>query len=293
MKKILIFVLYVILANNLFGQGVLFYELKKPLNNQYEFSSIRIRNDSIFLMSEGCKQLFVCDLESKELIDEITLKNQKDNVDIEGFCLFKDLIFYTDESDNSIHIEALKSKKEINLSFQQQFEVSQNKNRNTGLEGIEINESGNYLYVLREKNSNGDKSYIYCFNMKHDKRSYHLSFEKRIEIELPYGQRYSDLTLSSDKRRLYLIRSTKGKYFIDTINLNEGSRFEHNYYKTSDLISINISSIVNDKEEEGFSSNIEGITAYGNSIFLVSDNKFGNGNCDMEGDKTMLIEIKL
>lgn len=292
-RKQCLYILFLLFTNSIFCQEVTFHELESTLNYQYEFSSLKVRNDSILLMSEGCKQLFICDLKSKKVINSIPITNPKTDVDIEGFCLFQDVIFYTDESDNSIHLEGLTEKNNQKISFQEPFNVYQSHNKDKGLEGVEINAKGDYLYVLREKNSAGNKSYIYCFNVTFKNETYHLNLDKRIEIELYGGQRYSDLTLSSDQKRIYLIRSTKGKYYIDTIVLNEQGKFDATNYKSSKLTSINLSSIISSKDAEDYSSNVEGIATYGNSIFLISDNKFGDGYCDVKGDKTMLVEIKL
>lgn len=282
-------------SNQFFGQKIVFHDLKKPLNNEYEFSSMRIRNDSIFIVSESCNTMFICDMETKEILKQAPILKTKQNTDIEGFFLLKNKMFYTDESKphSRIFFTELYSSTRLSPKYKQTFEPRQSGNFGTGLEGLEINSISDYVYAIREKNTKGDKSYIYCFNMKLKKDACKLNLDKTIKIEIPSGQRYSDLALSTDGKRLYLLRTKENHYFIDTINIEKNGRFKKENYKTTDLTSINISNAINEKAKEGYGSNLEGIATYKNSIYLISDNKFGSGNCNLEKDKTMLVEIKL
>jgi hypothetical protein len=200
---------------------------------------------------------------------------------------------YTDETDNSIYVESLQGPNNKKMVFKKFRKPPQNSSKSKGLEGLEINGDKNYLYALREKNTAGNESYIYCFSMTYKDNVYIFTLEKQIKIELHFGQRYTDLTLSADKKRLYLLRSKKAAYYIDTIPLDENGVFTSEVYDSVDLTSIDISTAINSQYKKGFNTNLEGIVAYKNSLFLVSDNKFGNGNCSKKGDKTLLVEIKL
>jgi hypothetical protein len=297
MKKIIIYFFCILFSNYLLSQEIIFHELEDPLNNEYEFSSIRIRNNSIFLMSEGCKKLFVLNLETKKEIQTINIKTIEEYPQIESFSLYKNLLFFSDESDNSIYWKNINSKKNAKSLGNVYFKNEKHSTKQ-GLEGLDINENNNYLYALIEKSSNGKNSYIYCYDIEFKNKEVKLIRDKkRIEIKLPEGQRYSDLSLSSDKKKLYLIRSDKGKYFIDTINLNDEGKLKKSSYDSEKLTSINISKDLNKKWSKGYSNNIEGISVNGNSIFLISDNCMGEEkdcDCETKSDrKTLLVEIKI
>lgn len=307
MIRFIILLFLIILSNNVLGQEVIFHELDSKLNKRYEFSSIRIRKDSIFLMPENYNKLFICDLNSpntKKKIGSIDIEYSNSKQEKEGTAIFKNLLFFTDETDNTIHLEELNTN--VQWKINPKFTRQQCDEGKCGFEGIEISADGDYLYVLREKSSKRDKiSYIYCFNIKYDfdKKICSLKLDKKIEIILPNKkQRYSDLTLSGDMKSIYLIRSEPKKYYIDNIRLNQEGKFDRLLYKSKNLEFKNISSDLNKKWNEGYNNNIEGITVYKNSIFLVSDNCMGKGgkgnkcyykNPNPPLRKTMLIEIKL
>jgi hypothetical protein len=77
MKKIVVVIFCLSFVSNLYSQEIIVHKLENKLNKQYEFSSLRIKNDIIYLMSESCKQLFLLDLKTKKVIDSIQLKNPK------------------------------------------------------------------------------------------------------------------------------------------------------------------------------------------------------------------------
>lgn len=296
--------------NYAFSQELIYHELDSTLHKRYQFSSIRIVNDSIFLIPESSREIIILDYLTKKFKDFIKIKYKRKEQEKEGFAILNNLIFFSDEyNKNSIHLEDLSSNREWKIVCEEkECSPSQNYRGDFGLEGIEINKKGNYLYVLQEKyldiiSNNKRLSKIYCFNISFKNFVCYLNLDKTIEITHPNKyQRYTDLTLSEDQNRLYLIRSEfnnytkKGKYFIDTIDLkNIKCENEKVSIESKDLTSIDLTSELNKKGKE-YDNNIEGITAYKNSLFLVSDNCHGRGDqcktTEAPDKRTMLLEIK-
>ncbi|GLB52390.1 hypothetical protein NBRC110019_14300 [Neptunitalea chrysea] len=273
-----------------FSQDVQLQILDNELNKPFEFSSLAIRNDTIFLPTENCKTIFYVDKITKKVIGkdyfEVLGKS-----DLEGITVFKNYIFVADEEDNNIQFINITTKAITKLKIHD-IDSNQNTNHDFGLEGIKMNKKGTYLYVLKELNKNYE-SEIYCFNVTFKNNLFFLALDKKIVIRLDRSHRYTDLALSEDETKLYLLRSKIGGYYIDHIDItNLKSTF---YFK--DLATIDISKSVNTYSKLGYNSNMEGLAVDGNSLYLISDNYNGRDNtCDdpvNEKSKTLFLEVKL
>lgn len=293
MKHYLSALLVLLLFNFSQSQNIKSFQLDSILNKPYEFSSIAIQNDTIFIVTENCNTVFYLDKKSKHVIGQQSFMLETPNSDIEGMSIFKNFMFISDESDNSIAVIDLKRNEELPVTFGL-TNKAQNLNHDFGFEGIEINAEGNYVYLLKEMNKKFE-SEIYGFHLNKTNDGFYLKLDRITTIAIGRKYRYADLALSPDESKLYLLRSKIGGYYIDTLPLENNKLPEKSTLNFKELVSLDISNQINNYSQQGYSSNLEGLTVYENSLFLISDNYHGRDNtCDdpVSKIKTLMVELK-
>jgi hypothetical protein len=218
----------------------------------------------------------------------------KNNDDLEGLCISKNYLFYTNEKNNTINLLNLNSKKPGFVKLPKEFNFPVNVRNNRGIEAIEINEEKGLIYVLLEKDTEEEPeySYVYVFDYRQKSDSIILSLissnNGKIRIGPMKGYRYSDLVLHNNQ--LFLLRSKirPNEYFIDKIKIERTNgiplkmnlEFKEIEYKE-------LTGSINKFSEKGYCSNIEGLTVFDNHFYIVSDNENGNKN---DGN-TLLLKI--
>ncbi|SFU56667.1 Esterase-like activity of phytase [Pustulibacterium marinum] len=295
--KLLIFTCTSLITTTICAQKIENIKLEDKLHKPYEFSSIDSYRDTIYLMSETCTSFFKIDKDSGKEFQEISFANPDRSYDIEAYCNYENGFFFADETDNSIYHVSNKS----NLLLPHKLlriESEQNRNRDFGIEGLCLNPEKNILYVIKEFGKN-KTSILYCYTILQKENSVSLKLKKRVDISLGNMYRYTDIAFDSQKNSLYLLRTKFKNYSIDVISLNDQSGLpDNNNYKYKNFISYNISSKINSYFEEGYSTNMEGITIdETGKIYLVSDNYTGRDRTcesDEQSDrKTLLLKLTL
>ncbi|GLB49263.1 esterase-like activity of phytase family protein [Neptunitalea lumnitzerae] len=290
MKKIIVITTMLLSGIGLRAQDIQLHVLDSILNKPYEFSALDIRNDTIFLVTENCNTIFYVNQKTKKVIQKDYYQDLGEDSDLEGISIYKHYIFLADEHDNSIKYIDMNTKTVTNLLLSHVNEV-QNKNHDFGLEGICVSKTGEQLYILKELNKKFE-SEIYCYNLILADNHFFLAYDKTITVQLDRQHRYTDLQVSEDGKKIYLLRSKIGNYNIDTVTLQD-NKLSYNFVN---LPTIDITKAVDTYKKLGYSSNMEGLTINGNSFFVISDNFSGrNNHCDDPVNfksKTLLLEVK-
>jgi len=265
------------------------------LKKSYEFSSIVIRNDTMFLIAEKCKTLFFLNKQTLKPINSVSLDSKivHRDVQIEGCALYKNHLIMVDEKVDSVYQYDLSNRK-TSLVIKNIKMSNPHDSDSFGLEGIAINSSKSICYILREKNLD-KQSEISVFNIIESAGEISLKHIKTVLVKQDPLTRYSDLYFDETTNNLFCIKSyylsqdlSKNKYIIDKISVDS---------TTGDIPSIdnNISSLsllkdppVEFEELSGFvndynppytnpdgilySTNMEGIYIDGDTFYLISDN---------------------
>ena len=269
--------------------------LKDKLNEPYpyQFSSLVIKNDSIILVAEKCKRIYIL---NKKTLDVISVINDLDFpktaeiISIEGVVLYMNrYLFLLDENNNAIYSFDLKDSthtiKKIDDGMLGMFQ-------NDGLEGIAIDEEKKICYVLDEKH---DK--IYLFNIGKDNqltiRCNPINFPKR---EIPWTR---NTDLFYENNQLYVLSTTYGdgkpdklKYGISLFSISENSTLS--YQNTSELIFPNSFDYYKSRK---YNTNLEGLAKDEESFYIISDNAMSDkDSCDTRIESksplTLLLKLK-
>lgn len=293
-NSIILFLLLVTGICPLFGQQIELHPLEDTLNRPLEFSAMDIKHDSIFLLTENCSTLFFLNKETYKILGETSFK-AADHSDLEGLSIHNNNAFITDEETNSLFYLNLKTDALTEIAAPG-INKEQNLNHDFGLEGVEVNKTGDMLYILKELDKKLE-SIVYCYRINHENGSVNISLSKTVTIKLDRKYRYSDLALSADGKNLYMLRTRIGGYYIDIVPLNSEEVPDKPTYHFNDFTTIDISSQTNDFAKQGYSSNLEGIAVdEDDSIYIISDNYNGRDNhCDdvVSHKKTLLIKVTL
>lgn len=290
--------LYFISICTVFAQNVSFRDLPDAFEHPYQISSLDNQGDTLFMASEDCNLLFLVDVNSGEHLETIDLSEKFNRkLEIEGLSIIGDHMIFTDESSNRLLAYNWKSKTQVEIECDDKVDF--NRSRGGGLEGIEASLELSKLWVVKEKNRNGD-SELYTFEMKVEGGKFILDFISKLVLNQENGQRYSGIALDDNGSFLYLIRSVTGQYFVDRLPLQKETGIPQEKSKFAEDHELqNLSKEVTAKKGI-YSTNIEGITQWKGSLLIVSDNlqgdtdcyKLRNGNFPRWLD-TMLMEVKL
>ncbi|AWV97900.1 SdiA-regulated domain-containing protein [Arcticibacterium luteifluviistationis] len=302
MKKSIcaLIILLSIIPQFCFSQEFQTFDLPEVFKKGVEISSIAIVGNDIYLPTESCNKIYILSIKDPNYIDSIAL-NFDMAYEIEGLAFYNQrFFFFTNEKNNSLHIYDLKKNEEsqINYAFN-----SQPKNIDTyrGLEGMAYNRQKKILYILREKNTSSEQAYIYCFSVKDSSGIFNLEQLKingkdKVTIDLNHGFRYSDFCLSEDSKSLRLLLTSKGQYYIESLNLDNTSMLPmKSSYKIGELIPKDISHYANKLLETNSSNNLEAIYLSNGRYYIASDNHMTSSpDCETVVNlKTGLISIKL
>lgn len=285
--------------------NIKFIDLPGAFNTELEISGMVGHNDTLYLVSERQKIIFLVNKSDFSIISSIDLtkpiidynaQNPEDEINIrtiemEGVTWYKNLLFITDEGNTVIYKYDLKGgricKMKTNLDMSE-F------NGNLGIEGISVNPDKKLFYLLRERNGS-NQTEIYTLKITD---ANFLKYEnQRYIINNPGNNwRYSDIYYKKDENVIYGLRSyydrknpENAKCFVDKIPIDE------NGFLGKDVIQNNDQTLSESviRNRCKYVSNLEGIYKTGNTIFIVSDNQRSTRKCDSMPEKTMFIEYIL
>ncbi|GAA4840763.1 esterase-like activity of phytase family protein [Algivirga pacifica] len=289
-----LWLLFCILPSLVSAQEVLFSELPPALHQQYELSAMDSRDDTLYIMSENCATVFKYYPDTETLtILPLTLSDQE--YDIEGIALYQQYLFFSNEASNTIHLLDLHTGKELPLDVDSSFGPCQDFKRGKGIEGLEIDEKRGILYALRESNFWFSEASLYCFQIEWKNGQCTLSLladHEEFLLQLPDGERYTDMALMPNSNELYLFRSKRGTYGMDILPLAQINGLPtQEELSRADFRQHNFSAAINTQGEKGYNTNVEGIAPIGDILYLISDNVFGEGDCGEEGSKPVFGKI--
>ncbi len=289
MKKIFVaLIIFYSLTISLQAQVKQVYNLNSEFNYPVQISGMDIINDSLFILSENCKYLYQYKI-SKLKKDSENLPLQKiylpflENMDLEGLAIFEHYIFCVNEKDNTI--KAIDIKNYTSVKVEKDIEeLPKNDSKNileTGLEGIDINKDKSLLYVIQERDKfkASAKAKILAYRIDSQREKFILTYVDQLTINLSDDFRYTGITLSSDNKSIFLIRSKYinekqgGRYFIDKINLESTGVFQ---LETASMTDFKLYEIDHNAIDD---NNLEGIAHHGDKLYTINDNLEGQKNC--------------
>lgn len=284
---------YLVFLTGQLKSQILAVNIEAKFDSALEISSSVCRGDSLFLIPEKCKQIFIIKKEGFAPSDNINLDRgilSKRSVEIEGATLYRDHLLMSDEKNAKIYDYAFLDDSISEVTTNHDLS---NDTGSYGMEGIAVDTVDNICYVLKEKNGN-NQSVIHVFQIT-DTIGIALHFIKDIFIEqLDNSWRYSDLCYNYKDQYLYCLKTKFGIYQIDIIstrfNVAEGLI---TIPLSQQKLFMDISANVNKNKLEGFNTNMEGIAIDDESIYVVSDNaQEAEANCNALGEgKTLLLKI--
>ena len=284
-----------LLSLQTFPQSLQQYPLADDLNNQIELSSLDLRGDTLLMISEGCATLYefvLSDLDPGRTnsYSSTTKFKTRCGADLEALATWGAYLLYTDEKDNRIFALHRRTGERIQVQVQSgSLPAQSGKKGSYGLEGLEIDETNNRLYVIQEKDPSETFAPLQTYQIRQENGQLILTFEKEISLPLSDGYRYCALALDPANSQLYLLRTQYENYWIDGFEL-----FTDGSLDLESLETYNLSDLVNPLEDQGYSTNVEGLSLNRNGFFIVSDNYFGSRNkCSKSSDaKTALLHIQ-
>lgn len=262
--------------------------LKGDLAKKYsfQFSSIVIKNDSLILVAEKCKKIYILNKNTLDIISVIETLVNTDIKSIEGITLYKGrYLFMLDEDNKAVYSFDLTGE----FSLKKIADADMLKDGKTGkLEGIAINENRSICYISTE-----EAPYkIFLFDIAEDNML--LRRQGISEILLPEKNwtRRTDLYYDNDK--FYILatnypNTTPAKYGVDVFQIDSTGTVLIPGYKKIDLTSCNY--LPNNFE---YDQNLEGITRDGKYFYVISDNHYSShSTCDesQSAKKTLLFKF--
>jgi hypothetical protein len=275
--------------------------------NMYQFSSIVVYKENILLPAEKCDSLITLDLQGNYLYGR---KLNIVNAQLEGVSLYNDHLLLLDETVNNARVIFYDLEK-----GQTNCEVKLNTSYKTddeGLEGIAVNASGNICYILQERDNN-NKSIVRQYDIVTGKKeAYDLRYKSGMDITIVHPalpaqlkKRYSDLYFKDNCLHLlgsyFRAGDPSNQYFIDTIAVTRSDGYlspgtirdpeNHVHTDLSRKVRAFLQSGIGGKR---FCVNLEGLTMYGNEIYLVSDNAASSGrDCSLPSNEiTLLVKFR-
>jgi len=283
----------------------------------WQLSACTVHKDKIYMAAEKCGKLLVANFDG-HLTGVIDLPFEKLNliskdIELEGLAIYKEWLLLADESASyhqlySYHLN------EKRFSIINASDVLINDTGYFGIEGIAVNEKENICYVLKERNADL-QSEIRQFKISDSAGMIKLRYLKTTCVQHPglsvpdRNIRYADFCFDSLHNRLMLIKSyfagkkNPGSYYgIDTIVLARNGLISRNTIdnRKNDLCLYNLSKQVFELAQlklpgnKSYSTNLEGICLYNNSIYLVSDNSQSRAGCsEASQERTLLLRMDL
>lgn len=287
-----------------YGNGQKFQrvDLPKIFDTSYEISGLAVKGAEFYLLSEKCKRIFVLNAVNYKLKNTIDLSSLiKEDVQLEGIVVSGDHIFLTDELKGRVF--------EYNTEIKSFNEVLvlgsdlANFIGEEGLEGIALDITGTYCYLLRERNKKESTSEILVFKITEYAGKFSMQLKAIFKVKHANAvYRYSDICYDAATRKLYILKSffavdlAKAEYYIDIIDTEKmASRIP------IPLVDQSIKSMKITKEVVGdprkypnYSTNLEGIAVYNGRIYIVSDNREVSTakDCKQKGEKTLFLVEK-
>ncbi len=274
------------------GQQIEFLELPSLFEREFEISGMTGDATHLYLAAERCAKVFVLDKENVALVETIELDTSEiESLEVEGLSRYKDYLLLTDEKKGRIFSYHLKTKQLTQVNHDQpKFSKFRG---NYGMEGIAIDTVAKVAYVLRERNKDNE-SEIHSFDIS--EKQAQLKFKYRNQTRLKNKNkdwRYSGIAIDQQNKRLLCIRSyyvghasVKNKREVHVVPIKVLKK-----KKTNSKILVSVSEAVF-LHRNSFATNVEGIYADMETIYITADNGKGIKDCSQISKKTPLIRIE-
>ncbi|WP_116128005.1 esterase-like activity of phytase family protein [Lewinella sp. IMCC34183] len=271
------------------GTGFEEFRLEERFNNNVEISGLDISRDTLYLLSEGCHEVYAFALDqlkgnaTNAPVRTYRLPAMADD-DLEALAIAGDLVFYTNEKINSIYAARLHpSPQPVPVIHSASLPVQQDDGE-AGLEGMAIDPRRKFLYVLQERDrKEGTRSaQLMMFTFRERRDSVYLDLRDTMSITIPSPYRYTSLGLSPDGK-LYTTRTCYGKvgcdtgeYYIERVRLSSSGYFAVPRSSPDDQFPLTL-----DAKAMNY-PNLEGIAVGDDNVaYLVND------NADIKGDTSL------
>lgn len=274
------------------AQKVEFLDLPSVFKKEFEISGLTGKKGVLYLGAERCARIFALDQHTLEVLRVIPLENHE--IELEGLDWYKEYLLITDEKKGKIwslntntnellplHLEG------VDLSFA---------TGSYGLEGIAVYQDSDLVYVLREKNLL-NQSEIYTFHICEKNSVLSLECIAVHLIQHPSSHwRYTALTVDKSRHRLLCLKS----FYLHSMYPDNKRSIESIAFDDTqeDLLSaqpLHLCSISNEvrAHKKTYATNVEGMYADQDHIYISSDNGQGVPNCDDISVKTAMIRLTL
>jgi hypothetical protein len=316
-RSALLLIALTITAATSFAQHAIRFEaLELPAGygfNDYgiELSSITKVDEDFYALSEKCKLLYKLQIDGSEVTVKsvISLAEQpawKGAVAIEGVAAYGKYLIMADEGVDSsktaygrLYAYHLDSKTLDVLKVDDRIRYMGGWTGNYGPEGIAVHPRNAILYVVREKDREGNYATLLTFSITEENNKLSLSPKDTVLIERKAGERFSDLTIDPEGERLHLLRSEyykqskspqdSSRYSVCTVSLDSTGQLTQTKESIINLGQMQCSEFgkeLLDRTQrlqargKQTSTNVEGITWLDEGTYLiVSDNANAN-KCD-------------
>jgi uncharacterized protein YjiK len=263
---------------------------------QVSISSICYKDGIFYLPSENCGSIFLID-KAGHSIGTRLIKTMANDFEIEGITVFKGSFFAVSEVAPTVF--------RINMSNSTLNKIqlpiilpSKTGDGGDGVEGIAANEKQNKLYLLLERKTEQARTYavVYTFEIQMTEAGDSIElFEGRTDTILLESKswRYSDIYFDNTASVLYLLKSKKGAYAIETIKADSNGYIIPTTRQV--LITDALTTEANrwSGPDFNYSNNLEGLTMDNEgNLYIVSDNCVGKPTC-REEDKAKTLFIKV
>lgn len=272
----------------------------QELRKGYQISSLDAVGNQLYFVSEKCDLFFSYDLIWKQL-STYPLDHPEKQAEVEGVAVYGSTLFYVTESSadgnqSKVWVKQIGSKDvAIELSLPDDPDLTNDGSQNLGLEGIEVSSSGKLLYLVRERNGEGNAE-LYVYNINYEGDTLSLSpidgVTNPYTIQLGAGERITGLDLPGEENILYLLHTKKGvTYHADKLPLDDKGLPLDIKIAAAALESIDFTKSTN-ALPPSVSSNLEGIASTsGQQLYLTSDNVQGTGNCSQLSTSRTLLAL--
>lgn len=268
------------------------YPLEKQFNLGVQFSGTTISNDTLFVISEGCKNILLFDLKN---LDTKTLNTSKNTInltnensyELEALAKYKEYIVYSDEGSNTLKAISLKdSYNPINIQYDLNF--PKRKTEDNGLEGMEIDEKNNLIFITQEiTNEHRDSSRIWSFSITMKNKVISLSKIDSVTL-FNKRRRFPGLTIDNSNNIFLLKTHTSRGNSIDRISYSKTGLFNSGIIESAD-----IKHIIDTLNTNDFSSNLEGISWTRDGFWIASDNmQEDDYTCNQRAIATSILFVK-
>jgi len=206
MKAYIAIFMLCVTVNLIKAQSISFHELPDLFVQAVEISGITGCDDTLYLLSEKCKQIHLFNKNELTHLKTIFLDDINgwsfSDTDLEAVTYYEDFLIISDENEKSAAILVYDISRDTIYQASIDIQLSLGDDK-YGIEGIATNPSMDILYLLRERNREHAASELYTCTIDQDNRI--LSFRVTDTLELPTPERHTGLSLNMSNNTLNTI----------------------------------------------------------------------------------------